>query len=610
MAQNHRGSYQALVVMVRGLLSLLSRVSIFFFLSLPAFMGISHATVANVTVLHSQDQYPAGGSYPIVFEVNISPPWFLHGPTKSDDGLIPSVFSCYEVPGIKIDNIRFPPPELKKFDYSKEKLEVYSEKIQIHADMMVAEEAQVGKRSVEYRFSYQACTNTSCLPPETVQSPFALVIAPQGTEVVLQNREIFASASDMNEGALVPGLRLTASLWLTLLSIFLAGLALNLTPCIYPLIPITVSYFGGRSQQIKGKTIIHGILYISGLAFTNSILGVGAAFSGGMLGTACQNPFVLVLVAGILVAFALSFFGLWELRIPTGLTNLASKNFGGFFGTFFMGLTLGIVAAPCLGPFILGLLTYVGQKGDPLIGFVYFFVLSIGMGLPLSLLAVFSGTLEKLPMSGEWMIWVRKLLGWVLLGMGVYMIQPLVRSDTMEALLFAAVLAGAGVHLGWLDKSRSAARGFAFLKRGLGTLLIGVAIVVFISGSRTAPHVDWAPYDRSVIESCKGNRPVILDVYADWCVPCRGMENEVFNHPDIVTLSKRFLTMRIDLTKRHPEQEEIQKRYQIRGVPTIIFIDRQGVEKRALRVEAHADRHEILDRMKQVLAFMRDKERP
>jgi thiol:disulfide interchange protein DsbD len=149
-----------------------------------------------------------------------------------------------------------------------------------------------------------------------------------------------------------------AIIW-TLLGIFAGGIALNLTPCIYPLIPITVSYFGGQSKQSQGKLAIHGACYIGGLSFTNSVLGVVAAMTGGLLGTLLQNPFVLGLVAVVLVFFATSLFGLWELRLPYSLTKAASKTYAGYLGSVFMGLTLGVVASACIGPFILGLLTWV-----------------------------------------------------------------------------------------------------------------------------------------------------------------------------------------------------------------------------------------------------------
>ena len=228
-----------------------------------------------------------------------------------------------------------------------------------------------------------------------------------------------------------------AMIW-TLLGIFVGGMALNLTPCIYPLIPITISYFGGQSKRSQRKLAIHALCYIGGLSTTNSILGVVAAMTGGLLGALLQNPLVLTFVALVLVFFATSLFGLWELRMPYALTQAASKSYAGYMGSTFMGLTLGVVASACIGPFILGLLTWVASMGNPLIGFIVFFVLSLGLGLPLFFLALFSGQLENLPRSGEWVVWVRKLLGWVLVGMAAYFIRP-VLPKTAAIFTLAAV---------------------------------------------------------------------------------------------------------------------------------------------------------------------------
>ena len=299
------------------------------------------------------------------------------------------------------------------------------------------------------------------------------------------------------------------------------------------MIPITVSYFGGRAASDtthgKSRLVVHGLCYLLGLSFTNSVLGVIAALTGSLMGAVLQHPAVLIAVAAVLIVFATSLFGLWELRLPGGLTQAAAKSYSGYFGSLFMGLTLGVVAAPCIGPFVLGLLTWVASMGSPWLGFIVFFTLSIGLGLPLFILALFSGQLQRLPRSGGWMLWVRKLMGWVLVGMAAYFLKPILR-EPGTTIALSAVLLAAGVHLAWLDRNTATFSAFPWLKAGTGAASFGLAAFIIASLLMRGPRVTWAPFSDDVLkEAARQKRPVIIDFYAAWCAPCRELDETTFH---------------------------------------------------------------------------------
>jgi len=552
----------------------------------------------EMDIVHSRDVYPAGESYPVLFRIKIAESMFIHGPHEDGD-MIPTKLFVDENSRLRLQDVRFPPPSRLTFEYAPDPLALYSGEFPVRAFVSVGRDVTPGRHVLDGRLSYQACSSTACLPPENLEFEIGFEIVPAGAPSMALNEAAFDSGEETSGYGRDQPWRPGSGLWLVLAGVFLGGLALNLTPCIYPLIPITVSYFGGRGFGGRWSTIMHGLLYISGLAVTNSILGVAASLSGGMLGSVLQNPFVLVAVAVVLLALALSFFGLWELTLPTAVMRVASVNFTGFFGTFFMGLTLGIVAAPCLGPFILGMLTYVGRLGDPVLGFVYFFVLSIGMGLPLAVLAVFSSAIERLPVSGPWMLWVRKLLGWVLVGMALYIIQPVIHSPQARSLISAVVILAAGIHLTGAGRAVPWSGTFSMVRWLVGSASLAMAVFVVYTGFIPRDSVEWISYREGIIEEAVAQKsPVVIDFYADWCGPCRAMERDVFAHRDVVALSSRFSMIRVDLTRWRPSHESLQRRWGIRGVPTIVFLDKSGRELSEFRVESYIPADEMISRMK------------
>jgi thiol:disulfide interchange protein DsbD len=382
------------------------------------------------------------------------------------------------------------------------------------------------------------------------------------------------------------------------------GIGLNLTPCVYPLIPITISYFGAQVSNSKGGKLLMALAYVLGMSVTYSVLGLVAALTGGVFGSLLQSPWVVAGLVLIFIALALSMFGLYEIKIPQSLANFSGKNRQGYFGTFMMGLTVGFIAAPCIGPLVLSLLVYVGQIGSPLLGFVMFFVLSLGLGLPYIFLAMFSSSITKLPRSGEWMEGVKIIFGFMMLGLALYTAQPLMSVKLYE-IVFPLFLILGGVYLILVD--RKAVNSVTFTR-----IKYTIAIAVIIWGAMnlhfgeelqpTGGKYEWQmlqtqkQIDESVAKA--KDKPTIIDFYADWCAQCKELDKYTYIDPKIVELSKKFNNIKVDLTKG---DKEIEGKFKIQGLPVVAFIDKNGKEREDLRITGFLKPEEFIKVMEKAL---------
>ena len=389
---------------------------------------------------------------------------------------------------------------------------------------------------------------------------------------------------------------------LSLLAAFVGGLALNFTPCVYPMIPVTVAFFSGQAPGSLPRTALLACVYVIGMSLCYAVLGLLAAKTGVLVGSWLQQPAVLIGMALVVTLLSLGMFGVYELRLPHVLTRRLTQASSGLSGAFIMGGVVGLVAAPCIGPFVLGLLLLASQLASAAAGFLLFFVLGLGMGLPYVALGVAANRLNRLPKAGEWLVWSKRVLGVVLLGLALYFLKPLLPARVLR-LATEGLLLGGGVYLGWVARAAGHGRFFAWLRRGVGSLLVLAALVL---GWPRPPGggaaVAWAPYSQVAFEQARRDqRSILIDVYADWCLPCVELDHVTFRHPDVARALETVTTLRLDATREvSPEAEEFLDRYAVYGVPTVLLFDRHGNERRKLRLIGFVGPRAFLRRLAEI----------
>ncbi len=537
-----------------------------------------------------------GGGTGLEVIAEIDRGWHVQAHQPSEKFLIPTELTVEAPPGIRLDPPRYPRPDTAEFAFaSGKRLLVYEGKLGISTALYVPADWAGREARVAARLRYQACNDESCLPPMTAAVEQVVPVASEASAAEPEAREGARPATPVEGVADVGRWVGEYGYGVSFLLIALLGLGLNLTPCVYPLISVTVSFFGGQSHGSPRRVLGLALLYVGGIAITFSVIGVAAAFSGGIFGAALQKPPVLIGIAALLVILALSSFGLYQLQPPPSVMRLVGGSSRGALGALFMGLTMGVVAAPCVGPIVLGLIVFVGSRQDPILGFSMFFALSLGLGLPYVALAVGAGSLRSLPRSGEWLAWTEHLFGWILLALAAYFLTP-VLPHAAGVFVLPAVIGIAGLVLGFVDPAGSRLRHFPVLKRAVGVLFLAIAVWAGVPRP-VQSAIQWRVYSQEVLAAARhAGAPVVLDFAAQWCLPCKEMDHTTFADPRVAAAAESFHMVRVDLTDENDDTDALTDAYDVHGVPTTIILDASGREVK--RMVGYVKTDEMLEAMR------------
>ncbi len=540
--------------------------------------GFDSEPVFNVRLLPDRSPAVAGEELRLAVQVTVDRGWHVNSDDPGDEFSLPTEVEFILPEGWLAPVVSFPDGKSIEFEFSDAPIEVWEHEAVILAGLVIPSSA-VGKVRLRVAVTAQACNNTQCLPPEEVRAGVDITVAAPGSSSRSANEQVFAGFGAGTAGSDQSGNSsdlASRSLPLLLIGVFFAGLALNLTPCVFPLIPITIGFFTQQTKDRKGSTFPLALAYVLGIALTYSVLGVLAALSGAIFGSALQSPWVVGLIVVVLLLLATSMFGLWELRVPTWAQK-ASGGRTGVFGALIMGLIMGFIAAPCIGPFVVGLLTYVGQRGDPVLGFILFFTLAAGLGLPYLILGTFTGAINKLPASGMWMIGVRRVFGVILVAMAAYFAAPLMPGDSGRWLMSGVLVLGA-LYLLLVDRTGHEQPTIDRVMRALAAamLIAGVLMAPGVRHGGAAPaaggdQFEWQAYEVAAVRAAIATGgPLIIDFYADWCAPCRELDERTFSAPEVRAVLEGYARFKVDLTRATEANQALTTEYGVMGVPTVI----------------------------------------
>ncbi|MDR4507919.1 MAG: sulfite exporter TauE/SafE family protein [Candidatus Brocadiaceae bacterium] len=378
-----------------------------------------------------------------------------------------------------------PPGEIRYDQFLEEEVEDYVGEVLVKSFLQVSKDLPVGSYNVQLKVHYQGCSDKVCFAPTMDEFTLPVQVELAKSGVSKTEEEKIPAVSKPVKKSEATGIQKTIEsrgIFVSLIIIFMAGVGLSFTPCVYPMIPITVAVIGGQasggqtSTRSPLKAFFLSLIYVLGISIVYSAMGVAAASTGALFGTALQSPWVIGFVMAVFVALAMSMFGVYYLRVPSFISDrLGTKTGKGIIGVFVMGLVSGIVASPCIGPALASLLVYIASAGNKFLGFWMLFVFAWGLGVLLIVLGTFSGAIRALPKSGGWMETVERIFGLLLIGAALYYLSFIIPESAFIIILSVFLIVTA-VFFGGFDRLTHESTNFQRAKRSFG-------LIAFIFGA-------------------------------------------------------------------------------------------------------------------------------
>jgi thiol:disulfide interchange protein DsbD len=552
----------------------------------PVTSGTVAETPVEVAAFLNQDRVRPGDLFQVAVVFKIGKGWHVYAPDETDPNYTRLSVTLPRASGFGWEAPRYPSShEVALFGQTGR---IYENEARVFFNGRADDRLSPGEQELRLLVDYQACTDEVCdQPRKGVPVALRIPVAARGDTVSPANVELFQDQPATLERKSAFAAALEKSVWAAILVLLVGGILTAFTPCVLPMIPFTVAFFTNQVDRSKVKTLTLALLYAAGIVTMFSVLGYAFGRAGSSAGALLGHPWVLLAFAAIFAALGLACFGLFELTVPSSLlSKLGGGSREGRLGAFLMGLLLGVVAAPCVGPVLAGLLVFIAAKGSGLSGLFYMFVFGLGLGLPFIALAFASGAIPK---AGPWMVWVKDMFGVLLFAAALYFVDIVLQSPRTILLLAAlgVVLLALRYLLPIIRRTESEHRSMSLgvVALLLATYLFAGPVVTRAFGIPSAESIvfreSWLPWrtdhDAALADARREGRPALVDFTAKWCVSCKEMVH-MMERPEVWAELQRFILIKVDCTRSGGPGEALRdERYPELGVvPSIVIYDSLG----------------------------------